>query len=48
MPIGVDRETVNYIRNILLTNDDKSSKQWIKDLAEDNTILNEQRTQIFD
>ena len=33
MPIGVDRATVNYIRNMLMTMDDKSLKEWIRELA---------------
>jgi hypothetical protein len=33
MPIGVDRVTVNYIRNMLMTMDDKSLKEWIRELA---------------
>ena len=33
MPIGVDRATVNYIRNMMMTMDDKSLKEWIRELA---------------
>ena len=33
MPIGVDRATVNYIRNVMMTTDDKSLKEWIRELA---------------
>jgi len=33
MPIGVDRASVNYIRNVMMTMDDKSLKEWIRELA---------------
>ena len=32
-PVGVDKATVNYIKNVVLKLDDKSLLEWIKGIA---------------
>ena len=47
MPIGVDRATVNYIRNMMMTMDDKSLKEWIRQLATNQERLDNQNSDFF-
>ena len=48
MPIGVDQKTINYIRNIIMTHDDKSLKEWIQRLADGQERIQEQNNQFFE
>ena len=40
--MGVDKATVNYIKNVVLKLDDKSLRDWINGLANEQVNLNEQ------
>ena len=48
MPIGVDRATVNYIRNSMMTMDDKSLKQLITDFAKGHDYLMDQNSDFLE
>ena len=48
MPIGVDQKTINYIRNIIMTHDDRSLKEWIQKLADGQERIQEQNNQFFE
>ena len=48
MPIGVDQKTINYIRNIVLTHDEKSLKEWLERLADGQERIQEQNNQFFE
>ena len=47
MPLGVDSATVNYIRNVMMTMDDKSLKEWIRQLATTQERLDNQNSDFF-
>ena len=48
MPIGGDQKTINYIRNIVLTHDDKSLKEWLERLADGQERIQEQNNHFFE
>ena len=47
-PVGVDKATVNYIKNVVMKLDDKDLREWIKGLANEQVNLNEQNGKFFE